>query len=240
MKTTIYVPDALVDRITKLKENGVTLNISGICQEAIEQQVDVAERSDRGLGLGKVLRRLEITKAPSELTEMRGAAMGRRWASDTASEQELRSLKDIKPLSIIGRGGMPEDSITYTSDGRPRYSVGYVYGSYEDGETESIQLPETVPAEDLAGVPDDQWLTHLRAFILGATEVYGRVVEARALLARVEELQELRSDWYPQSVDNAEMWRPWQEVHGDEYDLLVAKAAVWGLQVPIHPDDIPF
>lgn len=74
----------LRERLTKFRDEGGTINVSGICNEAIERELDRIQSGNA------VVQRLRV-----ELTERRGPSWtagyqtGRKWAEETASWLEI-------------------------------------------------------------------------------------------------------------------------------------------------------
>ena len=230
MKTTIYVPDPLMERMNKLKHKGVVINISGVCQQALEMRVEREEQSARGVAIASVLQRLEVTKSPAEQAFAQGAAMGRRWAREIASESELRTVAQLRPDRITGRpvGGTGHAfDIRYTPTGKPQLRIDYMADQH--GQHRWVDLPETVPADLLTAVAQDNGVDQLRGFVRGTQEIFNRIVEARELLSRVEELQRLRTSWPGRGVEATETGQSWEDVHGEEWRALLKLASEWGL-----------
>ena len=88
-KVTIYMPDALAERVKALG-----LSMSPICQSALQQEVDkVTAVQNATRNLDKVARRLRKTIEEHEVASRRqGFSDGTKWARDTATMSEFRRV----------------------------------------------------------------------------------------------------------------------------------------------------
>jgi len=85
-RLTIYVPDRLSERMAQYRDR---LNLSAVCQAAIERAVEAEERLIEGDQLARLVARLQITSSPEERIFAEGVLEGRLWAETVASWPEL-------------------------------------------------------------------------------------------------------------------------------------------------------
>jgi hypothetical protein len=89
MKLTIYVPDALSQRLETVKE---TINVSEVCQSALERAVAGAEAARLGDERSRIVERLRAARSPEQRAHDAGQGEGARWAAETAALDEIRRV----------------------------------------------------------------------------------------------------------------------------------------------------
>jgi hypothetical protein len=179
----IYIPPALQHRIQSLKEKGVSVPVSAICQRALEAALDAEERALSGDRLARVVARLKSTKTLGEAWMADGEAAGRRWAEDVARLAELQSVRSV--LECIEAEHL---QVAEVQTGRHNGRINLVR-IRADGTVDSrppAHLPGNVPRElfERAGTAHDGivYIDHAtKGFLRGASAVLDAVEQALAM-----------------------------------------------------------
>jgi hypothetical protein len=173
----------LKERLNKFRTDGGTINVSGICNEAIERELDRIQSGNA------VVQRLRV-----ELTERRGPSWtagyqtGRKWAEEIASWLEITEYatrytsRDIKVklyleespeefVAFMGRFRAPERDYGRDTRGGAPAAPSFVKGRNTDGGP----LWEYIPSE---------LETFWRGWLLAVQEIYS---ELKDQLPSVEE-----------------------------------------------------
>lgn len=130
-QANIYVPDELLDRVRAWKGRG--LNISGVCAQALNREVDrleSAELADEAFR-SAVARLLTSRSEGRDESERRGYEDGFGWGGELASFFEL---KEIASEATKGRYMLPEnyrepaDWLDMEIDSLSAYTKGFAVG----------------------------------------------------------------------------------------------------------------
>jgi hypothetical protein len=186
----VYLPSSLQDRIQALKEKGVDLPVSVICQRALEAAIEAEERALAGDRLARVLARLKSTRTPGEQMAAEGEAAGRRWAEEVAALSELRRVREVRESMEANRLAPQEVQL-----GSHRGSISFV--TFTDDDVDhwgSLWVPGNLPREffDRAATSHDHVVylaSGLDGFLRGAVAVLDAVEEAL-------EMEPPAEDWH--------------------------------------------
>ena len=107
-RTTISIPDPLAKRLEPLKDR---INVSLICQTALEARVETYERiaalSEEDV-MEKLVQRLRIEKEQSsEWSYQKGGEDGQKWAIEDATFGELVEWSNSELVRNTFRDGVP-------------------------------------------------------------------------------------------------------------------------------------
>jgi hypothetical protein len=162
----------LKERLTRVRGEGTAINVSSICNDAIERELDRIESGNA------LVQRLRI-----ELTERRGFAWtmgfqaGRKWAEDTATWLEITEFATVYT-------GRDVKVVMYNEDSEHMY-VGFT-GRFRAPERDyDRDMPEKAAAPSFKYVNDEgefRWEYRLyelesywRAWLTAVRDVYDQV-----------------------------------------------------------------
>ncbi len=140
-----YVPQALNERIQRLREKGVDLAPSAICQRALTAAVDAEERALSGDRLAKLLARVQSTLTLRDRVEADCRGAGRRWAEDIAALSEMREIRGI--LQSLERQELEVDQVNVGRHGVWLETVRWVNDGEDVEPATSLSLPHSVPTD---------------------------------------------------------------------------------------------
>jgi hypothetical protein len=140
----IYVSEPLHARLQRLKEHGVELSVSAVCQRGLEAAVEAEEKALRGDRLARLLARVKSAKTLAEQVEAEGDAAGRAWAEDVATLSEMKRISQLLETVRHNRLDASEAHV-----GKRSVRIEFVRwlgdGDIEPWGDES--LPDSVPGE---------------------------------------------------------------------------------------------
>lgn len=177
----IYVPDALDQRLRRLKDLGVEIPVSTVCQKGLEAAIVAEERALRGDRLTRLIARVSRTRTAAEQAQDDGEAVGRRWAEDVAALSEMRKALDI-------RDDMRKYEFNGVSGGRREDGSLFLVVSVDEDEPITYDVPDSVPQEFIGELASEGRLAPhadraIWGFLEGACAV---LAELEAALARKE------------------------------------------------------
>ena len=97
MKLTIYVPDSLSQRLDTVKQ---AINVSEVCQSALERAVTGAEAVRLGDERSRILARLRVARSPEQRAHAAGQGEGMHWAAETAALDEIERVLGWETISL--------------------------------------------------------------------------------------------------------------------------------------------
>lgn len=85
----VYLSEA---RIRRLKEKDVVINVSSICQEALDRHLSELELNPGERRVTRLVERLRVARTPLQRTHDVGRREGVRWAEETAAWEEIKAV----------------------------------------------------------------------------------------------------------------------------------------------------
>ncbi len=177
----IYVPGPLALRLEPLKER---INVSEVCQAALERAVDAEEVAGKGDRIQRVVERLARARSPKEEARFAGRQTGVLWAEEKAAWSELLQVADLQRVAAEGFA-LGED-LKVMANGS--VTIRWRHGT----KFKTEYLPESVPGKWFAEAAKTQYFDrHVWGFVEGAVEVRDAV---KAELARRQSLDASHPD----------------------------------------------
>lgn len=93
---TIWIGSERRRRLATLKASGSSINVSKVCQDALDKAMDTEEEAHSHSRIARVLARLRETRPPQVRAFDTGQRAGRLWAEEVATLSEMRSLAAIR------------------------------------------------------------------------------------------------------------------------------------------------
>lgn len=166
----VYIPDALDQRVRRLKELGVEVPVSAICQRCLETSVEAEEKAIKGDRMARLIARVQRTRTAEEQAVADGEGAGRRWAEDVAARSEMEAVR-VLDAEFRGNPGLDLVNIWIDKDD------GLVHAMFtsDTGAVPAAALPASVPLDFFEGLADPQASRFayqvFRAFLRGASAV---------------------------------------------------------------------
>ncbi|HEX2037229.1 MAG TPA: hypothetical protein VHS99_23880 [Chloroflexota bacterium] len=104
-RTTISLPDALVERLDRVRER---INVSRVCAAALERELDMLEARP-GPADPEIEAVIQRFRAAADRWLERGYADGRQWALKVATRPELRAVAQPGPMHAALSRALGED-----------------------------------------------------------------------------------------------------------------------------------
>lgn len=167
---TIWIGSERRRRLATVKASGSSMNVSKVCQEALDRALDSEEQVLTRSRIARVLARLRDTRPPQVRAFESGQRAGRLWAEEVATLSEMRLVTGIRSHAE-GKA-----CVTVNELQAKVISVTW-YGS--QGEEIVETFPPSVPAEFLRQAQDSVYRGELvGGFMEGAAFVHDLVEQA--------------------------------------------------------------
>ena len=88
----VYLSEELEARIRRLKEKEVVINVSSICQEALDRHLSELELKPGERRVARLVERLRVARTPVQRTQDTGRREGVRWAEETAAWEDIKAV----------------------------------------------------------------------------------------------------------------------------------------------------
>ena len=167
---TVWIGSDRKRRLAALKAAGASMNVSKVCQDALDKAMTSEEQALTRSRIARVLARLRDSRPPEARAFETGERAGRLWAEEIATLSEMRLIGTIR--SHAG------DRLSVLVDAT---QGGFVSVTWRAGAGEDIveTLPSSVPFEFFRQAQESAYRGELvSGFIDGASLVHDLVERA--------------------------------------------------------------
>jgi hypothetical protein len=197
---TFWIGPDRRERLERLKEKGMPVDVAKTCQAAVDQALEAGEKALTGDRLARLLARVKATRTRVEQAEAEGEAAGRAWAEDVAALSEMRRIRNL--LEEHEKLRLEAMGVEVVGDMVFMQRIHWPTDGQDCEPWEPTILPSNVPRDfltravatsDEGNIPTQYTAPLVNGFLRGASAVLTEVEEALRREAEERAIQPMES-----------------------------------------------